>query len=204
MRRFQPGEHVTLREVWQGKIWTTRAVTVVHDRDDLPALYLQHGSPRLRPVSPDGESMRLPNGEWRLEPDMLYRHALRLGVPSERHSVFVIWDEEWRFRLWYINLEEPTVRTEQGFDYMDQTLDIVVSPDLSGWRWKDEDELKEAIDGGVYPASIDVELRSEGQKAAKRLLDRQPPLDQPWEDWRPDPAWRLPERPDAWDALIQQ
>ena len=31
-------------------------------------------------------------------------------------------------------------RTPMGFDYMDQMLDIVVAPDFSWYRWKDEPE----------------------------------------------------------------
>ena len=31
-------------------------------------------------------------------------------------------------------------RTPIGFDYLDRLLDIEIAPDLSRWKWKDEDE----------------------------------------------------------------
>ena len=43
---------------------------------------------------------------------------------------------------WYVNLQEPIRHTPIGFDTMDHTLDIVIYPDMSEWKWKDEDEFE--------------------------------------------------------------
>ena len=51
-----------------------------------------------------------------------------------------------------MNLEEPLKRTAIGFDYLDQLLDIEIAVDLSSWKWKDEDELEEAVARGDYDA----------------------------------------------------
>jgi protein associated with RNAse G/E len=102
---------------------------------------------------------------------------------------------------WYINLEQPFRRTPIGFDYMDQTLDIVVEPDMSAWRWKDEDEFEEAQEHGIFTRSQASTIRAEGERALERLLAREPPFDDRWEDWRPDPAWQLPKITGDWDSL---
>ena len=50
---------------------------------------------------------------------------------------------------WYINFERPFVRTRSGVDTFDVMIDLVAAPDLSSWRWKDEDEYAELHRLGV-------------------------------------------------------
>ena len=58
-----------------------------------------------------------------------------LAVPGESHAVWIMWERgHTKLRCWYINLETPLLRTPIGFDTMDHELDIVISPDRSGWR----------------------------------------------------------------------
>ena len=87
---------------------------------------------------------------------------------------------------------------------MDQTLDIVVQPDMSSWRWKDEDEFGEALEKGIYSAKQALEIRAEGERALKRLLAREPPFDERWENWRPDPTWIKPKIEDGWELGRQE
>ena len=203
MNRWKPGEPVTVREVWQGKIWTVRALTAVRDELGLIALYQPAGAPWKRPYSLDGRPLRLPLEPWVLRDDSLPEDALRLVVPGDAHSVLLLWRERWQLMCWYINLEEPFRRTPIGFDYMDQTLDIVVEPDMSSWRWKDEDELEEAIAKGIYSPEQARATRAEGERALRRLLAREPPYDERWEDWRPDPSWATPQIGDGWERVEQ-
>ena len=125
--------------------------------------------------------------------------ALRLILPGQGHSVLLIWRKRWDLLCWYVNLEEPFRRTHNGFDYMDQTLDIVVQPDMSSWRWKDEDEFEEALAIGLYSQEQAQAIRVEGERSLERLLAREPPFDERWEDWRPDPTWVGPEIEDGWE-----
>ena len=199
MNRWNPGQPVTVREVWRGKIWTVRALTVVRDEPRLIALYQPAGAPWKRPYGRDGSPLRLPLEPWTLRDDALPQDALRLIVPGEAHSVLLIWREQWKLTCWYINLEAPFRRTPIGFDYMDQTLDIVVEPDMSSWRWKDEDEFGEAIAKGIYSPEEARVIRAEGEQARRRLLAREPPYDERWEDWRPDPSWAMPEIESGWE-----
>jgi hypothetical protein len=194
---YRPGDQALLREVWQGKVWAVRPVTVVRDKPDLVALHIAHGTMWKRPVARDGRRLRLPAEDWWLEDAVWQGSTLRLTRPCDAHSVEVLRDAAGRFVCWYINIEEPMRRSPLGFDYMDHALDIVVSPDLARWRWKDEDELAEGVAKGVFSADQARAIRAEGERALERLLAREPPLDEPWQDWRPDPAWPVPALPAA-------
>ena len=90
------------------------------------------------------------------------------------------------------NLERWLGRGPRTIDYVDEKLDLVVSPDGSV-RWKDEDELQLAAELGPLDAG---EVRAE----AKRVLAA-PPWPSGWEDWRPNPAWGAPALPDGWDVV---
>ncbi len=60
------------------------------------------------------------------------------------YSVWLFFAPGGEFRSWYVNLEEPGTRWDDGvaagIDTIDYDLDIVVAPDRS-WHWKDEDEF---------------------------------------------------------------
>jgi predicted RNA-binding protein associated with RNAse of E/G family len=126
---------------------------------------------------------------------------LRLSIPGAPYSVLIFWStEDNSLTRWYINLEEPMVRTKQGFIYTDLILDIVAVPDLSKWYWKDEGECKEAVNLGLLSQEKVNELRSEGEKAVKWLQSGKSPFSG-WEKWKPDPSWQMPVLPDGWDAV---
>ena len=134
--------------------------------------------------------------------DPWWNDTLRLVQPGVAHSVLLFWSEsESTFEGWYVNLEEPMRRTATGFDYMDQILDIVVSPDLSEWRWKDEDELQQALDAGIVSEETALRIRAEGERVIETMARRDPPFNGDWERWRPDPVWPVPELPAAWDSI---
>jgi hypothetical protein len=203
LKPFQCGTPVIVREVWQGAVWTVRTFKVVQDQPGLIALYQPAGVPWKRPYSLDGRPLRLPDQPWELRDGALPEDALRLIVPGEAHSTLLIWPKRWDAMCWYINLEEPFRRTPIGFDFMDQTLDIVVAPDMSSWRWKDEDEFDEAQANGIFSPDQARAIRLEGERALARLLAREPPFDERWENWRPDPAWPVPTIMAGWETVTQ-
>ena len=101
-------------------------------------------------LRPAGVRLRIPEDEWALREDVWTLEVLRIVTPGARHSVLLLWSAGFQeFLLWYVNLEDPLVRTDVGFDYKDRLLDIEIAPDLSGWKWKDEDELEEAVARGI-------------------------------------------------------
>ncbi len=200
--RWSAGDRVVLREVWRGRVWSGRPVTVVRDQPDLVGLYIPAGATWMRPVTPDEGTMRLPKSDWKLVETRQPIDALRLATPGADHSVLLLWPEgHGDLTCWYVNLEEPLRRTPNGFDYMDQTLDVVISPDFSEWHWKDEDELAEAVRLGLISEPRAKELRAEGERVVASMEARQPPFDADWPSWRPDPCWPTPELPEGWDDL---
>lgn len=190
MRRFNPGERVEMREVWRGKTWELRPAIVVHDDVDLIALLTPPGEPAQTPLRADGTRMRLPKEEWTLGPVLTYEEpVLGLHVPGTDHSVLLVWEADWSPRDWYINLESDLLRTNEGFECDDRVLDVVVAPDMSTWLWKDEDELEEAVEIGLFTQEQAAEFRAEGKRALEWLLSRRPPYDRDWLAWRPPPEW---------------
>ena len=68
-------------------------------------------------------------------------------------------------------------------------MDVRIPPDRSGWSWKDEDELAEAVGRGLFTAEEADWFHFWGERAVEHVLLREPPFDRDWSDWRPDPAW---------------
>ena len=202
-RRWSRGNPIVLREVYQGRVWAVRPVTVVEDSPDRIALYHAPGTIWKRPVSTSGEPLRLQAPEWELA-DLPWagNAALRLTTPGAAHSVILWWEPaSWHFEGWYVNLEQSFRRTTLGFDYLDQVLDIVVAPDRSSWHWKDEDEFATAQELGVLTAAEATAIRTEGDRVIAAIEANAPPFCDGWEDWRPDPMWTLPGIPEGWDDV---
>jgi predicted RNA-binding protein associated with RNAse of E/G family len=120
-------------------------------------------------------------------------------VPGESYSISVIWRDNWSHFGYYINVQKALTRSEFGFDYMDWTLDIEVSPDLREWHVKDDDELEEAVHRGVYTAAHASEIHDAAKRGLDHLLSRRPPFDRDWSDWRPDPSWPAAVLPERWE-----
>jgi hypothetical protein len=191
VKRFSPGERIEVREVWDGRTWELRHPIVVEDTPDLIALYNAPGAPARVAADSNGDRLRLPPPSWSLADSSIPadRRILSLHPPGSDHSVHVVWDDTWRLLYWYINLEEDRRRTAEGFDFEEHVLDIVVEPDMASWRWKDEDELAEAVERGLFTPEQALDFRAEGERALEQLLARRPPYDRPWEDWRPPADW---------------
>jgi hypothetical protein len=198
-----PGDPVVLRGVWRGRIWWAAAVTVVRDDLDLIALYWRPGTPQkqpLRRLTPldlvSTEPPPLLDRAW------VDREVLALAVPGAAHSVYGMWEDgHARLVCWYIDLQQPLRRTPLGFDCRDHLLDIVVSPDRSEWRWKDEDEFSEGVCLGVFSAQEERAIRAEGNRAVRELLAGRPPFSAAWEKWTPPAHWEIPQLPADWDRM---
>jgi hypothetical protein len=194
------GEKVLLRGVWQGKIWYAIVANIVQDNEDLITLFWRAGTPNRVP------SRRTTGKDFLAEvPPKLIASTwtrtdlLMLIKPAEAHSVELMWDgETGEFLCWYINLQEPLCRTPLGFDTMDLALDIVISPDRTKWRWKDEDEFAELIELGLIPMDKAQTLRSEGEKVIQLAVNGKSPFRDGWETWSPPDQWDIPKFPDKW------
>jgi hypothetical protein len=134
-------------------------------------------------------------GDWTYQERVLHRGQLRVTRRDDPFSVFLFTNHDGSFRGWYVNLERPQQRTELGFDYEDELLDVWVAlghqPELL-----DEDELEEAVQRGFVSGEHAATIRA----TAERVL-AEPPWPTGWEDWRPEPGWQIPVLPPGWDDL---
>ena len=202
------GEAVLLRYVHHGRVSRVKPMTVVEDSVRHVALFIASGSPMKTRCGLDGVplSRDLPYAErfalpWRLCDGVWSGfHVLMLTPAGAGHSFWAIWDERFAFQEWYVNLQLPLERTRFGFDTADNVLDLVIAPDLSSWRWKDEHEFEEAIRVGRFTSEEAEAVREEGRRAIATLDARAWPFDRDVRDWRPDPAWPKPELPTADEA----
>jgi hypothetical protein len=203
MALFQPGQWIELREVWAGQTWELRRGIVVRDAGGVVAVYTPPYTPALIAAGPDGVRLRLPPAEWEMREAQVPADRSFLAVHAEGadHSVLLIRDGASRLLCWYINLESDLERTAWGFEYRDHFLDVLVEPDMSGWRWKDEDELAEALERHLVSTADCASYYAEGQRAVDRLLERVPPYDEPWEDWAAPAAWSAQRAPAGWQAM---
>jgi uncharacterized protein len=175
-------------------------MTVVQDDPDQAMLFLPGGVRCGLPIGERGRVRKLPDGPWHLEiRPRGDQPILSFAWPDTPYSV-LLWAAEDRRRVWYVNLEDTLQRTPIGFDTVDHVLDVLIELDRSSWRWKDEEELQQAVRDGLFSVEEAAAFHEWGSRAVDRIISKEPPFDRDWEDWRPDPAWPLPELPAGWDA----
>jgi len=197
--RFSEGDGVVWRIIWHGRVWWALPVTVVED-GELVALYVAPGTSFKAGEVLDGDP-RLPT-DWRLVDRVWENHVLQLTKPGEAHSVWALRapaDDELAY--WYVNLQEPLRRTPTGFDTRDNMLDIIVAPDLSAWRWKDERDLAEAVRIGLLTEQEAHAIRREGERLIGLIERGTPPFDTSWATWQPSPSWPVPTLRPGWNEV---
>ncbi|GAA3884533.1 cytidylyl-2-hydroxypropylphosphonate hydrolase [Streptomyces sedi] len=206
VHRWRPGDHILWRYRANGArhFHICRPVTVVRDTPELLAVWLAPGTECVRPVLADGTPPHLePLATRYTKPRTTDRcrwlgnGLLKLARPGEPWSVWLFWDRDWRFRNWYVNLEEPRSRWSGGVDSEDHFLDIVVYADRS-WEWRDEDEFAQAEMAGLLDAGQVARVRAAGQEALRLITAWGLPFSENWPSWRPDPRWRRPRLPADW------
>ena len=84
---------------------------------------------------------------------------------------------------------------------MDQELDIIVKPDLSGWVWKDEESFQNDVKTGLITPDQAREIRAEAERVLARLLAKAFPFGDGWETWHPPAGWPIPSLPEGWDKV---
>jgi len=196
------GSHATLRGVGNKVFWAYPTI-VIQDTADLIALYMpagvlgkdtDHKPTPAELLSP--EKINIVDCQWERT------DVLMLIVPGEAFSIYVMRETGTRNLVcWYINLQEPIQRTSIGFDTMDNMLDVVVSPDMTEWKWKDNDEFAEAENVGFYSHKKALEIWAEGEKAVRLLTSERRTLYEEWEKWRANPEWEKPKLSPLWDKV---
>lgn len=204
---WAPGTQILwrYRENGGAHIHIVRPVTVVRDDSELLAVWMAPGTECMRPVLADGTPVHEEPLATRYTKPRTVRRGrwfgtgvLKLARPGEPWSVWLFWEPGWRFKNWYVNLEEPLTRWAGGVDSEDHFLDISVHPDR-GWHWRDEDEFAQAQRDGLMDSAQAARVRRAGRAAVAVIEDWGPPFSDGWENWRPDPAWTVPSLPQDWD-----
>lgn len=203
MTRWRPGSTVVVRQHRLGRFRAVTPMVVVEDRPDRTLLYVPRGTRFLAPADRAGRVTRSIRDEVGTTPDRWRDHAALHIVPAGAgFAVMARWQRSFQdFAGFYVNVQEPLRRTAIGFDSMDQTLDVIIAPDRSQACLKDEDELADAARHGFFSAAEEVDIRAAARTATEMVLRRVPPFDEPWQRWRPDPAWPVPVLPDGWDSV---
>ncbi len=197
-----PGDHITLRGVGEKVFWAYPAIAV-QDTPEMVAYYLRAGtigkntSHRVAPNEMlDAQKIEIVDHEWRRT------DVLMLAAPGDPFSVYLMWETGTKILdCIYVNLQEPLRRTRIGFDSMDNMLDVVISPDMDQWRWKDEDEFEEAQRVGVYSPERARQIRADGERAIEMVLSRRRSMYEKWKLWEPNPQWGLPILSPLWDRV---
>jgi hypothetical protein len=209
-RQFHRGEVL-------GRAWVGR---VAADDENGLWLWVASGSAFRDVGAADGRRFReVPFGEWGRTAkamrelhwggDMLMFHPRCSDGRSASsracaYSVWLFFEPDGAFRNWYVNLEEPAVRWDDGhlagLDTVDQDLDIVVEPDRA-WRWKDEAEFEaHLLHPEVYWVPDPDAVWTEGERLVKLIEAGDFPFDGTAIDFRPDPGWSIPTAmPRGWD-----
>jgi hypothetical protein len=201
---FSPGTTAVVRSIVRGAVGHVRTTTVIQDTEELLALYVQPGHLCKRRAGvrggPRGRNVIAATGgheDW----TWFDNRALMIYRPGDAHSVHLFRRaEDDELFQWYIDLHEPFRRASIGFDSRDLMLDIVVEPDMSSWRWKDEDEFAWFQETGRITLAQASAVRADGLRAVERLIGEDRESYRRWVDWRPDPGWTIPSLPEGWDV----
>lgn len=206
------GRALVLRDVIGGRVWTAKAVTLVEDRPEQVALCLVPGAPTRVPSAyePFGarETTRTEviaeaeRGDWTLRPHTWQRSRVLILMPREAwFSVQLYFDPQSdAFVCWYVNFQDPFRPSPIGFDTRDLALDLIVGPDHR-WGWKDEDEFAQLLERRMITADEARLVRHSGDEVIARVEAREPPFDDTWIHWRPEPEWPVPALIDGWETL---
>ncbi|MFD5432275.1 DUF402 domain-containing protein [Kitasatospora sp. NPDC127067] len=196
---FAPGGTAVRRDVAHGRVWSAMPYTVLADDGATLTLTARPGTETLAPAGwtaaarAGDDAARLDciedlaAGRWELD-DWTWRDTVVLsrftaGAPFSVHRFLT---PGGRPLYWYVNFERPYRRTAIGLDTLDLFLDLVITPDLSTYSWKDEDEYAHARRLGVIDEATHRWMDRARDLALVQLLDRAGPF-------APDPAvWELP------------
>ncbi|WP_170305255.1 DUF402 domain-containing protein [Kitasatospora viridis] len=207
---FAAGDTAIRRDVHMGRVWTAMPQRVLDDTGAVLTLAYWPGIVGLAPITwiaahrTGDNAMRargltdLAGGRWQLAP-YYWEHTELLSyfLTGEHFSVHCFQSAGTHQPLrWYVNFELPFVRRRGlGIDTLDLCLDLLATPDLGSWWWKDEQEYAQVRRLGMVDDALDRQVATARSRALALLEDRAGPFARGWPRWSPDPDWPLPELP---------
>src|SRR5690349_9946689 len=140
---WNPGDIISWRGVYRGRIWHSQTVIVVRDRPEETVLTLLPGTDCM---APQGYSLgknsyqrrwNFKDKDWQLEHYSWHTNRLLLLLePGKYYSTIYFWNQEHdEFLCYYINFQLPFQRGPCQVDTLDLDLDIIIHPDFS-YEWK--------------------------------------------------------------------
>ena len=161
--------------------------TLIRSVPDIPA---EERAAALDTVAPAAERPKIERA-WE-------NHCIRLHLPGESFSVWLLFGPDWKLNWWYGNLEAPYVQTPIGIDTRDHALDVAARPD-GRWWWKDEEEFARRLELGIDSPAHHARVRAAGEEFIRRFEAGEHPFRAGWEHWRPEPDTTPPVLPTEWD-----
>lgn len=196
MARWRKGDTILLRHVGSAKtfVWPH---TIVRDDGDVTQMYMPEGTEILRAKTGGSPPDLMPSFTSQMD-------VLRVLDVRLRYTVWLVWvaamgtPPYWphfegpnRFRGWKVDIHSLPERTNHGFDYTDDSLDLIVTPDCEVLR-KDEAHFQMLVDAGVYSASEAKDIYQVADEAEQAATERRFPFDDSLVEWRPCPSWTIP------------
>jgi choline kinase len=184
--RLAAGTVIEHRELLDGEPWLRYSVRVVRDDDEALAVYLAQG-----------ELLRFGDGPFRWGPHPWRKTGdrwrdpgvLKLHPRGKRHSIWTMRNRDNAFTGWYINLEAELARDGSGISTLDHELDLVLSADGSGYRWKDVGKFEDRVARGEFTSAEAGAIRAEAACVARRLDKGDRWWKESWANWRPPAEW---------------
>ncbi|TYB39972.1 DUF402 domain-containing protein [Micromonospora sp. AP08] len=200
---FRPGQAIVRRYRKRDVVTWVQAAMVVADNDDGLLLWEPCGAPLVLYRDSAGRSLKDAPidelvGASYIHTSFQHYSALMLHPAGASYSVWWMFAGE-RFAGWYVNLEAPFERHAIGIDTTDHALDLEIDPQRHV-SWKDEAEFVARTGHPWYwDAAEAATIRATAQRIAALAAAGAYPFDGTHCDFRPDPAWTMPELPDGWN-----
>jgi len=190
------GEIVLKRSIYRGNVRWTFPHRYVGEWDGRIGIYCGPGNQgKAMRRGPGGYLKRWMSDAPPFDTTWEQTHVLRFERAGASHSVEIYWDTDWTHTSWYVNLQAPVAVHGAFIDTTDWALDLTVQPD-GAWAWKDEDELAEAIELGIFDEAAASRVREEGERVLAAA-----PWPTGWENWRPPAAWGPLGLPRDWHVV---
>lgn len=202
---FRPGQVIVRRYHKRDIITWVQATVVVADDDDGLLLWQRCGAPLVLYREPAGRSLHDAPIDELIGASHVHARfqtfsALMLHPVGANYSVWWLFEDD-RFAGWYVNLEAPFQRHATGIDTTDHALDLEIDPQRQV-SWKDEAEFVARTGHPWYwNAAEAATVRATAERLAALAATGAYPFDGTHCDFRPDPAWRMPDLPVGWNQL---
>lgn len=205
---FRRGQTVVRRYHKRHVITWVQAAVVVADDDDGLLLWEPCGGPLVLYRDPAGRSLKDASIDELVGAAHVHTRFQRYGALMSHpagadYSVWWLFEGD-RFASWYVNLEAPVERHSMGIDTTDHALDLEIDPQRRV-SWKDEAEFAARTGHSWYWDAAEANaIRATADRVAALAAAGAYPFDGTHCDFRPDPAWGMPEFPDGWNERPDQ